>query len=241
MTPVSIVLISALLFAAGIISSVTGGGLGTMALLIQTFFLDIRTSVAITSLLIFINLLIKSATFWRQADLQIVFRYVVLGLPMTYIGGRLLFLLPDGVPEKGLGIVCLLFVASRLLKLTPRLPRGPVALVIAGALNGFFGGLFGNTGLILLPILFSMGFTTTELIATSSVIGMIMEFGKVGAYLPHIAFTPDILLLIVIAIPVITAGVTVGSRVLRHVSEELFEKLLLGIIVIGAARLLLFP
>ena len=241
MTPFSLAAIPALLFGAGVISAVTGGGLGTIALLAQTFFLDIRTNVAITSLLLLVVLWTKAVAFRKSVDWSVVFWYMLLGLPGAYIGGRLLFTLPPTVPERGLGTVCLFFVVTRIAGYKFSLPSDRVSLILAGAINGFFGGLFGNTGLIMLPILFSMGFSKEMLVGTSAVIGAVMELGKASAYLPHVGFTPDVQKILFLSIPAIFIGVWAGRKILQYVSEELFEKLLLGVIAIGAVKLLLFP
>lgn len=230
-----------LLFLGGMFSSVSGGGLGIFTVILGSFFLDVRTNIAFTSILMITIQFAKMTQFHAAIRWDVVFWYVLLGLPMSVIGGMLLFLIPPIIPQILLGVFCLAFVAVRIWKVMPPFPPGKVTLVIFGAVNGFIGGLIGSASLLRMPALVAMGMRKEVFIGTSAVIAFTMNLGKASVYAVNLDWTPELLRLFLFSIPVMFLSVWIGKKLLRFVSVQLFEDLQLGIITLGALRLLLFP
>lgn len=240
MTDLQLLLVSTLLTAGSAISTVSGGGLGILTVVASSFFFDIRTAITLTSTLMLGIQVAKAVAFFRDIHWGVARWYILSGIPASYLGGSLLFLVPERVPEIGLGLSCLGYVVLRLRQSkATKLQPTRATLLLYGALNGSIGGLVGNASLVRMPGLLSMGLTRHAFIATSSMIGLLMNTAKTSAYLQNIAWQEGFTVLLAIGFPSLFVGVYLGKYLLRYVSEDLFERLLLGIIAIGALRLLL--
>ena len=234
-----LVLLLPLFFLGGVISTVAGGGMGIVMIIAATLFLDIRSSIALASLLTVAIQLAKIAHFYRYARWNVVGWYIALGIPMSYAGGVILFAVPERIPKTVLAVVALLFVAIKLARRIPTLPATRTNLVIFGGVNGLVGGLVGNAAMMRLPVLLSLGLSKEVLVGTSAVIAFPMNLSKLAAYIPNIIWTESYITFFFMAIPTIFLSVWFGKKILKNISKQLFEKLLLGIIFIGAIRLLL--
>lgn len=230
-----------LLFVGGVFSAVSGGGLGILTVILGSFFLDVRTNIAFTSVLMITIQIAKMMQFQSSIKWNVVLWYVLLGLPMSVIGGVLLFRIAPIIPQLLLGIFCLVFVAARFWRVMPTVQPSRVMLVLFGAVNGLVGGLIGNASLLRMPALVAMGMRKEVFISTSAVIAFIMNVGKASVYAWNLDWTDGLLQLFFLSIPVVFVSVWLGKKFLRFVSVELFEDLQLGIITLGALRLLLFP
>lgn len=228
-----------LMFLGGVVSTIVGGGLGIFMIVAVTLFLDIRTSIALTSIIIVTIQIAKMLHFYKFARWNVVGWYIILGIPMSYMGGLLLFAIPERIPELLLVAVAFLFVVMRLAKKIPTLPATRTNLVLFGGMNGLVGGLIGNASMMRLPVLLSLGLSKEVLIGTSALIAFPMNLGKIAAYIPNLEWTTDYTLLLVLGFPTIYISVWLGKRALRVVSKDLFEKFLLCVIFLGALRILL--
>ncbi len=241
MSLTAVIAYSALLLVGGVFSTVSGGGLGILTIVLGTFFLDPRLSIIFASVLLLSIQIAKVWHFRRFVRWDIAKWYILSGIPMSYLGGVLLFTVPPRIPAVLLGITCIGFVAMRFWKFAPRLDASKATLILSGGVNGFIGGFVGNAALIRMPALLSMGLSKEVFVGTSAVIGLLMNLAKVTAYVPNIPFTRNVILLLVISTPIVLLSVKIGKWLLRYVSVALFEDLQLIVILMGAIKLLLFP
>lgn len=241
MTLTAVLLYSALLLVGGVFSTVSGGGLGILTIVLGSFFLETRISIAFTALLLLSVQIMKAVHFRKFVRWDIVKWYVLGGIPMSFLGGVLLFWAPSRIPAILLGITCLCFVVMRFWKLKPKLSSSRTTLIISGTINGFIGGFVGNASLLRMPALLSMGLSKEIFVGTSATVALLMNLGKVVAYLPNIPFTRNIIILLAMSIPIVFLSVSLGKKLLKYVSVRLFEDLQLLVILIGAIKLLLFP
>ena len=232
---------SALLLVGGVFSTVSGGGLGILTIVLGTFFLDPRLSIIFASVLLLSIQIAKAWHFRHFVRWDIAQWYVLSGIPMSFLGGVLLFDLPPRIPAILLGTTCVGFVIMRFWKISPRLDASRMTLVLSGGVNGLIGGLVGNASLIRMPALLSMGLSKEVFVGTSAIIGLLMNLAKVVAYVPNIPFTRNVVVLLVISTPIVLLSVNIGKWMLRFVSVALFEDLQLVVILTGAIKLLLFP
>lgn len=239
MTYDMMILYAVLLLAGGVFSTVSGGGLGIMTIVLGSFFLDIRTNIAFTAVLMTGIQVAKIAHFHRFIRWEAVKWYVLGGIPMSFIGGLLLFIVPPRIPELLLAAACIVFVILRFQKSTPKLGTSPRTLFVVGASNGFLGGLTGNTSMMRGSALLSMGLTKEGFIGTSTMISFLMNLGKLAAYVPNLPWDPPALILLAVSIPGLMLSVWIGKKLLKYVSVTVFEDLQLFIILAGAVRLLL--
>ncbi|MDO8649439.1 MAG: sulfite exporter TauE/SafE family protein [Candidatus Peregrinibacteria bacterium] len=229
-----------ILFLGGIVSTISGGGLGILLTIASTFFVDVRVSIVLVSLLGFIIQAAKIAHFSQHTRWNIVGWYLLLGVPMSFIGALFLFLLPVRVIEIALATLCIVYILVHVLHLRPKVQASITNLILLGGFNGLVGGVVGHGSLLRLPTLLAFGLTKEQFVATSSVIAFLMNAGKSVVYVQQFSWSQDAFILFLCAAPTVFVGVWIGKKLLKYVSPMVFENLLLGIVFLGAVRLLFF-
>lgn len=230
-----------ILFLGSIFATIGGGGLGILLVFAFTFFTDIRTSVVIISLIGFVIQPAKIIQFYKYTRWDVVKWYAPSGVIMSFLGGMVLFSLPLRFVEVAIATLCIAFVLLQLSHVKLKIVPTPGMLLILGAINGVIGGMIGEGTLVRSPVLLAMGFRKEVFIGTSSVIALLMNMGKVSAYIPNIEWSRDIVILLACAVPLTFLGVFIGKKCLKYVSGDVFEKMLLCVILTGALKLLFYP
>src|SRR5262249_40431785 len=137
------------------------------------------------------------------------------------------------------GAVLLFVSASELTGLARRMRfRGPVAW-IAGALSGLLGGLIGNQGGIRSAALFGFDVPKASFVASATAIGLIVDGARMPVYL--ITMGHDILAVwrpVAVATVSVVIGTLVGRRLLDHIPEPLFRRIVAVLLaLLGGAML----
>lgn len=239
MTEVLPILLPALLLGS-VFSAVAGSGLGIILIIVFTLFFDIQSSVIYMSLVGLIIQPTKAYHFYKYADWQFVRRYIALGLPCSYIGGQLLFDVPLRALEISIAVLCLIFIVLRFSKWKFTLRPTKANVVTWGAINGIQGGVIGLGNFLRNPVLLAFGLTKQRFLGTASMISIALNIGKMAAYVPNVAWTTEIGIMLGASVPPIVIGITVGKRLHKYITDQIFENLLLVVIFAGAIKLLLF-
>lgn len=230
------------LVAAGI-AAVAGFGIGS--LLTPALALETGTKVAVAAIAIphFVG---TAQRFWllrRHVD-----RRVLLGFGIaSALGGLAGALVHVWVSSRALAIVFGVVVAlagvSELTGWMRRVQWGKGSAWAAGALSGALGGMVGNQGGIRTAALLGFDVPKRAFVATSTAIGLFVDGARLPVYLATqwrdlVGVWP----LIVIATIAVVVGTAVGTRVLGHLPQTLFRRVigvllvLLGVYMAVAGR-----
>jgi len=97
---------------------------------------------------------------------------------------------------------------------------------VLGALSGFFGGVVGNQGGLRAAALSAFGLKPTVFVATSTVIGVMIDLVRMPVYLYRAGGeVARIWPLVALAVVGVLAGTLVGERVLLGLSRERFRQI----------------
>jgi uncharacterized protein len=229
--------------AAGAVATVAGFGIGSVLTPLLATTVEAKLAVAAVSIPHVIGTGIRFALVRGHLDWRI---FVWFGLTSA-AGGLTGALLHAYASSRALAVVfgcLLLFVGvSELTGLMSRVRLGRRAAWIAGALSGMLGGLVGNQGGIRSAALLAFDINKTAFIATATAVGLVVDAARLPVYL----ITERAALLgMWPIIAVATAGVVVGTvggmRLLQHVPDVLFRRLVavlllvLGVWMLRAAR-----
>ncbi|MCK5015831.1 MAG: TSUP family transporter [Candidatus Peribacteraceae bacterium] len=236
----SLPIILLVLFLGSVFCTIAGAGLGIIGIILLTFFVDIRTSIVVLSLIGFIIQPAKFIHFYKFTRWDIACWYLILGIPFSFLGGLIFFQIPMRSIEILLAIFCILFIFIRLSPRGFTIQPTKTNFLLCGALNGFQSGIIGVGTLLRSSFLLSMGLVKEPFLGTSCVIAFGLNIGRITAYLPNIVWAREIFMVLICSIPIIIIGVKIGKKLMKYVSERIFENLLLFVIFAGAIKLLLF-
>lgn len=103
---------------------------------------------------------------------------------------------------------------------------------VAGALSGVLGGLVGNQGGIRAGAMMGFNVSKEAFVATSTAVGLIVDGARVPVYLYHSgAELLSIWKLVAMMTAGVIAGTFAGRAVLGYLNEELFRRVVSGLIL----------
>ncbi len=243
-----LVVCSVALLASGL-TFFSGFGLGTLLLPAFALFFPIERAVALTAVVHFLNGLFKLALVGRHADRRAVIRFGVPAIVAAFAGAWLLLQLTDLRPlanyylfdrevrvmpvKLAVGLLLLVFAVVELLPYTREVTTSARYLPLGGVLSGFFGGLSGMQGALRSAFLLKVGMSKEAFVATGVVVACLIDFSRLGVYVPALLATGADLDYTLLGVTVLSAfaGAYLGNRYLKKVTMR-------GVQVIVAAMLM---
>jgi uncharacterized membrane protein YfcA len=244
LSPFALVVIAAVLFAAGITKGVIGIGLPTVAIPLLSIVMPLPTAVAALAIPVLITNLTQASGTDR---LGTVFRVLWPLLAGTaggiVIGVHLLTHLGPDTLKPVIGVVLIGVALSMLL--APRLHCpdrfATIASPIAGLGSGILGGLAGQSAPIMSLYLLSRGITGDRFVQYCSLYlvfastALTLALGSAGA----ISWA-GAAISAACSIPILI-GMWVGQRLRAGLPQALFRKLVLGVVVLGGLIMIHVP
>ncbi len=224
---------TALSIVAGATASVVGFGIGSLMTPLLAAWLGTDIAIAAIALPHLAGGLLRGWRLRASVDRSILLRFGVLSAIGGLAGAFAFARLGADVLTRALGALLLATGTAGLTGWWERWsPRGPFVWVLGG-LSGFFGGVVGNQGGLRAAALSAFGLTPAAFVATSTVIGVLIDIARTPVYL-HSAGTglAALWLLVVLVTAGVLAGTLLGERLLLGLSTSRFR--LLISIAIGA-------
>lgn len=181
----------------------SGFGLGTLLLPAFALFFPIEQAVALTAVVHLLNSLFKLVLVGRHADGQVVLRFGLPAIAMSFLGAWVLVWLAGIAPvfsypafgrvlavtpvKLVVGLLLLLFASLELSPRFRKLSFGPQHMPLGGLLSGFFGGLSGMQGALRSAFLSRAGLTKEAFIGTGVVVACLIDFSRLAVYSTSVA------------------------------------------------------
>jgi uncharacterized membrane protein YfcA len=232
-------LLAAVAVLAGGIAAIAGFGIGSLltpALAIQT-----GTKVAVAAIAI-PHFIATVQRFWmlrRHVDRQVLFGFGIA----SAIGGLLGALAHERAASAALtmvfGVLLILAAVSQLTGWMERVRWGRTAARTAGALSGLLGGLVGNQGGIRSAAMLGLDVPKEAFVATATAVAIFVDVARLPVYLASdwrsmLAVWPFVLIATVGAV----VGTALGTRVLGHLPQSLFRRVVaVLLLLLGMAML----
>jgi len=225
--------------AAGIVSAVTGFGIGSLLTPLLALRVDLSAAVAAVAVPHVIGTGLRFLLLKARID-----RSVLLSFGITSAAGGLVGALLNGWASSRwltllFGALLLFAAASEISGLARRMRLQGAAAWIAGAVSGLLGGLVGNQGGIRSAALIAFNLPKDVFVATATAVALFVD----GARLPVYLVTQgdrmaDLTRPIAIASLGVVIGTLIGSRALARIPEVWFRRILAVVLwLLGVAMI----
>lgn len=210
----------------------SGFGLGTILLPVFSLFFSLEIAIGATAIVHFFNSFFKVLLVYRYVNWKLLVSFGSTAIPFAFIGAWTLskldssdfvihysfyFLNKDvSLIQFCIGIVMLFFALIELFWKKKEFSFSGAQLYIGGLLSGFFGGLSGHQGALRAMFLTKTNISKEEFVATSSTIGLLIDFTRLMVYSSTISLmsTLSIHWTLILAICVAFVGSYFGSKLL---------------------------
>jgi len=227
-------------FGAEILGTMAGFGAATVLTPIASFFLAIKTAVAMVACFHLFGNASRLYFFRRHVRWTIVRQFGLTGVLLSFAGAHAATVLPAAAVRALLGAFLISYVGLEASQATSlRMPATTRTLVLGGVASGFIAGLIGTGGAIRSVCLLAFGLSKESYIGTSAVIALLVDATRLPVYLVQ-RFIPPSLGPVILGLTVVAfCGAWLGQRLVRRVSAKWFKQFVLVMLGLMGIKLLL--
>ena len=239
-----------MLFSAAVIVvafAVRGGagfGGGAVAVPLLSLVFPVQLTVPVVTVLNMLSSIGHGIVDWRKIAWQQIWRILPGSLLGVFIGIYLLSLIDPQPLARALGAFVVLYAIYVLVfaNRTPVIPQRWL-LVAAGVISmtaGIIGSLFGGAaGPVYVIYLNTVRLGKDAFRVTITTIMLFQGLTRIAGYAALGLYDTKVLTLLALAVPVMVLGSWLGARVVRRLNQELFNRVIAGVLLVSGAALLL--
>lgn len=239
--PQTLIIVGLAFAMGGILKGATGVGAPLIAVPVMTSFVDVHFAVAVFVVPNLVTNLIQSIIYMRALAKRLFLFILCLSAGFgAFVGSLTLYKASGGILEVVMAGLVLFYVGFRLYK-----PKWQLSMPMAHKLNlpmgflaGFLQGAFGISAPATLTFLNAIKFERTEFIVIVSVFFMTMSLIQLPTLYYLGLMQAEHLVFGLLAVIPLMGFMPVGAFFLRHISSELFDKIILVILLGVSIRLL---
>jgi uncharacterized protein len=235
----------------------SGFGLGTILLPVFGLFFPIEIAIILTSIVHFLNNILKLALFGKQANKKVVLQFGLPAIIFAFLGAYILKLLTTMQPIYQYSIankpfemlplkiiIGLLLIVFALFDFIPKfktLAFDQKYLPLGGILSGFFGGISGHQGALRSAFLIRSKLSKEAFIATGVMIACLVDISRLSIYIPQI-ITKNIQLdynLVFLVTISAFLGVYLGNKLLQKTTFKTLQNIVAVLLFVFGILLLM--
>jgi uncharacterized membrane protein YfcA len=234
---------AAAIFTAFTVRGTSGFGAGMIATPLLAFMLPMHLIVPLNGLLVsvlfvFLTIRDRRQVVWRE------FRLLVVPTMIGVVAGLFLFRSLDNRALLTLfGLFLVIYAVYMLVVYAFGLPALRCSerwALPAGFAGAFIDTLFGGGGgTIVVIYVHARGIGKVEFRATVAALWFVEMIARITGYTVAGYYTPSVLLLVALMLPLVWAGTWVGERIGNRISQESFSRVLAVLLLLSGVSLLL--
>lgn len=232
-----------ILFLAGIlaytISTLSGGGGALMLLPIVGFYLSPSVVAPVVNLGNMIGRPVRLFLFWKDIQWKIVLYYVPSAIIGAIVGGLIFIKLKADWIQVLMGVFLISTVFQyRFGKKKHSFPMKVAYFIPLGFFITIVSTLFGATGAVLNPFYLNMGLIKEKMIATKTANSFIAGLAQLSSYAFLGVLEGQLWLWGIVIGLGATIGNIIGKKLLQNMSDDLFRKLVIFLMVVSGVVLI---
>ncbi|WP_243229430.1 sulfite exporter TauE/SafE family protein [Microbacterium sp. CIAB417] len=215
-------------------------GSATVSVVLFAAVLPARTSTAAMLLLFIVGDVFALIAYRRHAHWPTLLRLAPAVVAGLVVGFLFLAYADDAIVRRAIGIILLLMIAVTLWR--RHRDSRPAGGMLVGASYGTLAGfttMVANAGGPVMSMYFLATRTTVQVfLGTSAWFFAIVNLVKVPFLAGIGLFTPEVLVMDLLLAPLVVVGALVGLRLAKRMPQQLFDRLVIVLTIVGAVYLL---
>jgi len=220
-------------FVAGMVKGTAGLGFPTLATPLLSLTVDVKTAVV---LLILPNIVMDGIQFSRRGapteTIRRLLPLLITGGIGTFVGTRLLVVLPARAVLLLLGGFVIAFVTLNATRFSPRLPPGwePWAGPVAGFVAGVVGGVTNVPGTPLAIYFYALGMSKADFLASTAFTFLIYKLVQIVAVAWYGLLTSALAATSLALTGIALAGFVGGLWIQNRLDQRAFNRAVLALL-----------
>lgn len=237
LTPLQIVFCITIIFLAYTVKGLSGFGSGLIAIPLLAFMFPLTFVVPVLGLLSYSGTLMQSFHLRKQVVWRDMLPLIPFSLLGIVIAIRLLMSVDANILVMALGVFVLLYSIYSSLPLSIHAGSRRWA-ILAGSCGGMVGALFGTGGPFYVLYLKMRQLDKNQFRATIAMIFLFDGGARMTGYALNGLFTPQVLWMIAILLPVLFLGMYVGHHLHIKIDQQRFNQVISVLLMVSGIMLI---
>jgi uncharacterized protein len=230
-------IVAAVALIGGATSAIASAGIGSMLVPVLALQIDPKQAVAITAVPHLVGGTLLVWQLRHRIDRHVLVRFGAVCAITSLVGAVLHNHAPVAVITYAFATLLAVAGITTILGLAERVHLGTTGARIAGAITGFFGGLAGEQGGLRAVGLLPFDLEKERFVATSTAVGVVIDVFRLPSYMIGDARAFDHKTALAVMVAGVVVGTLIGMRLLAHIPERAFKRVL-GVVLIAMGALL---
>jgi uncharacterized protein len=235
----ALVLLSVLALAAGVLGGVVGTGSSLILLPVLVLLDGPRVAVPIMGIAAVLANVGRLIAWWREVRWRPVVAYSLPGVPAAALGAHTLLSLPPSLVDAFLAAFFLAMIPIRRYAARRAFRLRLRHMAIAGAVVGYLTGLVLSTGPLSVPVFTGYGLTGGAFLGSEAASAMVLYLGKLTAFRASGALPASVVVHGLVIGAALLVGALLAKRIVRGIHPRVFALLIDGVLVVGAAGMVI--
>ena len=227
-----LLLFLALLLIAEVLGTIGGFGSSMIVMPLALLFLPFDQALGLTALFHVFSNGAKMLLFRQGISKRLIIWLGVPAVIAVIIGAELTVFLNQQVLSLVLGILLVVLGVGLLVRSTWKVQATNRNAAVGGVISGLIAGLAGTGGAIRGITLTAFDLEKMAFVSTSAWIDMGVDLSRSVVYASHGFLTEAVLVYLPTMAVASFAGSWLGKKALQRIPQELFRKVVLGLVVI---------
>lgn len=221
-----------IIFFAAFVKGLTGFAFPMIAVPFLVLLFPLQVVVAVVVVLGFGASSMVIINCIKDIDIKKIWPLILAGIIFTPIGAFSLIYMNSNYLKLALGIIMLLFSITLILNKSFPVKNEKAAYVLAGSLSGFLGGSLSIQSPPVVLFFSNQGMSKQTFRANLTLHLVVLTFVTIVTYFINGLYNTEIVITILYFAPAMVLGVFAGIKLSKKVSETLFKKIVLIILIV---------
>lgn len=235
----TVALVGLAAFLVGTLASLAGYGQGLLMPIVLVPLIGAQAVVPVLAVAGLLSNGSRIAAFRDAVDWPVALRLMITATPACLVGATTFTRLDGAQASILIGAFLLTLVPGRRVLKRMVLARGLMVALVGGAIYGFLLGLTPGVGVIIIPILMSMGLSGKAVIATDATLSLVVGLAKVATFQALGAMSPAMWGLALVIGLCALPGAFVARWLMDRLNAQVHEAILdIGVVAGGISLIL---
>lgn len=223
----SIIIFLLLVLICEIIGTISGFGASVFLVPLAGIFLDLKTALVLSSISFIFSSASKIILFRKDINWPLILKIGIPSVAFTLLGAYLNNKWDLKFAELLMGIFLVVFAITFLIKKNLKLKTNNLNAISGGITSGFLTGFIGTGGAIRGAALSAFKLEKNAFVSTSASIDLGGDIGRSIIYTTNGYLQDKYYWYIPVLLVLAYAGSLIGKKILNHISDGVFKKIVL--------------
>ncbi|ASZ09594.1 sulfite exporter TauE/SafE family protein [Chitinophaga pendula] len=231
----SLIIFLFLVLICEVIGTISGFGASVFLVPLAGVFFDFKTALVLSGIVFIFSSSSKLFIFRKHINFPLILKIGIPSVIFTLLGAYLNNKVDLKIAELAMGIFLIAFAIAFLIKPDLKLKADGIKAIGGGIASGFFTGFIGTGGAIRGATLSAFNLSKNVFVSTSAGIDIGGDIGRSIIYIVNGYLDKKYIWFIPVMLVLAYSGSWLGKKLLNNISEIIFKKLVLVLILgIGA-------